>query len=143
MSRVYIDSNVFFYAKIMDKSYGPSCSAVLRSISSKGLDASTSALVPIEVANALTKYGLGREVAAEVRAILSLPMEVYPVEPSDVREGAEVYGESDRSPYDCVHTAIMRRYGIANIVSADRDFDRIKGVRRLDPKSLSDSRTNG
>lgn len=139
MSKVYIDSNVFFYAKIMDKSYGQPCSAVLRSLSSGRLEGSISALVPLEVSNALKKYRLSREIVGEVRAILSLPMEVYPVEPSDVREGAEIYGESEGSPYDCVHAAIMRRYGINEIVSADKDFDRIKGLKRLDPKSFSSS----
>jgi predicted nucleic acid-binding protein len=113
---------------------GQSCSAVLQSVSSGRLKASISALVPLEVANALRKYRLGREVVGEVRAILSLPMEVYPVEPSDVSEGAEIYGEGEGSPYDCVHAAIMRRYGINEIVSADKDFDRIKSVKRLDPK---------
>lgn len=121
----------------MAESYGQSCSAVLRSVSSGRLEASNCAQVPVEVANALKKYRLGREVVEEVRAILSLPLEVYSGEPADVGEGTELYAESEGSPYDCVHAAIMRRYGIKEIISADKDFDRIRWLKRLDPKMFS------
>lgn len=137
MSRVYIDSNIFFYARIMDKSYGESCSSILRSISAGKINASISTLVPIEVVNALRKYRLNRSVAAEVRAIMSLPIEIHPVEASDVTDAVEVHEESGGSPYDCVHVAIMKRHDMNVIVSADRDFDRIGGLRRVDPKTFS------
>ena len=71
MAKFYIDSNVFFYAKIMDRVFGGPCSEILRSLASGTLEASTSALVPVEVANALRKYGRSKDVAQEVRAIHS------------------------------------------------------------------------
>lgn len=37
---------------------------------------------------------------------------------------------------DCVHAAIMKRAGITDIISADKDFDKITWIRRLDPKSI-------
>jgi hypothetical protein len=135
MARLFIDSNVFFYAKIMDRVFGEPCSEILGSIASGDVQASTSALVPIEVANALRKFGLAKEVADEVRAIFSLGLEVYPIDPTDVRDAAEIYADSGISPYDCVHAATMRRNGIGEIISADREFDRITWLRRLDPVS--------
>lgn len=137
MPKLYLDSNVFFYAKIMDRVFGKSCSTVLRRVVSNELEASTSVLVPIEVANALRKYGLTKEVADEVRAIFSLGIEIYSIDAADAREAAEIYSESNISPYDCLHAAIMRKNGLKEIISADKDFDRLTWLKRLDPRSMA------
>ena len=136
MARAYIDSNVFFYAKIMDRVFGQSCSSVVRDIASGKLQASTSALAVIEVANALRKYGLVKDVANEVRAIFSLGLEVYSVDGPDVQEAAEICEQAGISPYDCLHAAVMKRNGLDEIVSVDREFDKITWLRRLDPKLM-------
>ena len=136
MPRVYLDSNVFFYAKIMDRVFGKSCSNVLRKVASGTMEASTSALVAVEVANALRKYGLSREVTAEIRAIFSLGIDVYHLDATDVQEAGEIFGEAKIGPYDCAHAAIMRRNGLKEIISADKEFDQLKWLKRLDPRSL-------
>lgn len=136
MAKLYVDSNVFFYAKVGDRVFGESCAAVLRRIASKEIEAAASGLVPIEVANALRRYGLAKEVVGEVRAIFSLGIEVLPVEAADVRDAAEIFGEVGVSPYDCLHAATMRKNALSEIISADREFDRIGWLKRLDPRSL-------
>ncbi len=140
MESVYIDSNVFFYAKIMDNVYGRSCAGLLRRIVSGQLKSSISTFVPIEVANALMKYGLKDEVSTEVRAIFSSGLDVYPIEEADVREATELYKEVKVSPYDCVHAAVMKKHGLKEIISADKDFDRFTWLKRTDPKSLAQVR---
>jgi predicted nucleic acid-binding protein len=50
-----------------------------------------------------------------------------------VRLGDHHAGVSAR---DLVHVAVMRRLGMDRLVSADRDFDRIEGVERLDPADV-------
>jgi len=42
------------------------------------------------------------------------------------------------STKDLVHAAVMQRHGIARIVTADRDFDRVPDVERLDPARLAE-----
>lgn len=121
----------------MDRVFGEPCSRVLRRIASNELEASTSALVPIEVANAMRKYGLSGEAEAEVRAIFSLGIEVFSIEPSDAREAGEILGETHMSPYDCLHAVVMRRNGLNEIISADKDFDRLRWLKRVDPRSIS------
>lgn len=138
MPRVYLDSKVFFYAKIMDRVFGKPCSNVLRKVASGAIDASTSALVAVEVANALRKYGLAREVTAEIRAIFSLGIDVYYLDATDVQEAGEIFGEANIGPYDCAHAAIMRRNGLKEIISADKEFDKLKWLKRLDPRSLEE-----
>jgi len=98
----------------------------------------SSDLVAVEVANALRKYGLAKEVTAEVRAIFSLGLEVYRLDATDVREAAEIFLEAYIGPYDCAHAAIMRRNGLKEIISADQEFDKINWLKRLDSRSVED-----
>jgi predicted nucleic acid-binding protein len=133
---VYLDSNVFFYAKIMDGVFGKACAKVLKSVQSGETKGSISALVPLEVANSMAKYGLGAKAADEIRAMFSLGLVVHPLEGTDSREVAEVIEETGASPYDCAHAVVMKRHGIREIVSADRDFDKFEWVRRIDPRAF-------
>ncbi len=136
MGRLYVDSNVFFYAKIMDKVFGMSCAEILRKLAAGESQASASTLVPIEVANALRKYGRGKDVAQELHAINSLGIEIFVIEVVDVREAAEIYDKVGISPYNCVHAAVMKRNGLDQIVTADKEFERIEWIKRLDPRNF-------
>lgn len=131
---VFIDSNVLFYAKILDGEYGDSCAEILGRIEKGELEAATSSLVVVELANALRKYGLDDEVKDVVDAVFSLEMQVFEVDSWDVRTAARIYHQFQVSPYDCVHAAVMKKAGIVGIISADQDFDRIEWVTRRDPK---------
>ncbi len=68
-----------------DKEYGESCVKILRKIERGEIKAATSALVIVELANALRKYGLSREVKAVADAIFSLGIQVLEVDPVDDR----------------------------------------------------------
>ena len=133
MPKYYIDSNIFFYARIMDKRYGEPCSKILRGIFRGEIEAVTSVLTPIEVANALRKYGVSREeVRNSIDAMLSLDMEIYEIDRIDIAEAIRISEEFDISPYDAVHVAIMKKAGVTRIISADKDFDRVTGIERIE-----------
>ncbi len=132
----YVDSNIFFYAKIMDREYGPSCAEVIRSIHDGRTTAAVSTLVALEVANALRKFGLGREVRDTVDSIFSLRMQVASLEQSDLRNAINTFHKYLISPYDCAHVAMMKRLGAQALISADKDFDKITGITRRNPKSF-------
>ncbi|MFQ5711685.1 MAG: type II toxin-antitoxin system VapC family toxin [Candidatus Geothermarchaeales archaeon] len=134
MQTYFIDSNVFFYAKILDREYGEACVKILRGIAEGEIRAATSALIIIELVNALRKYGLGKEARGVVDATFSLDIAIYEVDPTDVRIAMKIFDEFEISPYDCVHAAVMKRVGTNYIISADKDFDEIKWLKRLDPK---------
>jgi len=133
----FIDSNVFFYAKMLDRKYGDACAKVLDKIVRSELEAVTSILVVIELANALRKYRLSDEVKDVVNAVFSLDIRVFEVDSLDVRTAAGIFNEFRISPYDCVHAAVMRKAGIVDIISADKDFDKIAWIKRLDPKLVT------
>ena len=133
----FIDSNIFFYAKIMDRKYGAACARILRWIDSGDIAAATSALAIIEVANALRKYGLSDEVKNVIDAMLSLEISILQVDSTDVRRGVDIFNISRISPYDCIHAAVMNKAGIKEIISADKEFDKVAAITRLDPLQLS------
>lgn len=137
MVAYFIDSNVFFYAKMLDRKYGDACAKVLDKIVRGELEAVTSTLVVIELANALRKYGLSDEVKDVVNAVFSLDIGVFEVDSLDVRTAAGIFNEFRISPYDCVHAAVMRKARIVDIISADKDFDKIAWIKRLDPKLVT------
>jgi predicted nucleic acid-binding protein len=133
----FVDSNVFFYAKIMDKEYGRSSAEVLRKIQEGELTAATSVLVILEVANALKKFGLAKEVKDTVDSIFSLSMMIVNLDDSDTRNAIDIFHRHRISPYDCAHVAVMKHAEISNIISADKDFEHIPGIQRRDPKRIS------
>ena len=136
MAVYFIDSNVFFYSKILDREYGDSCANVLGKIEKGEIDAVSSTLILVELANALRKYGLSDEVKKVIDAVLSLDIRVFEVDSLDVRAATSIFSEFRISPYDCVHAAVMKKAGISEIISADKEFDRIDWIRRRDPKSI-------
>jgi uncharacterized protein len=130
----FVDSNVFFYAKIRDKKYGDACAEILRRLTGNQLTGATSTLAILETSNALRKYGRPDEIEDEVTAIYSLPITIHELLNMDIRLATEIQSKTKVSPYDCAHAAIMKRNGITTILSADaHHFDHIPGIKRIDP----------
>lgn len=62
---------------------------------------------------------------------------IVPVSVADVLGAADsVARYADLSARDLIHLSVMRRLGSTRIVSADRDFDRVPDVTRLDPTEV-------
>jgi hypothetical protein len=137
MEPVYVDSNVFFCAKIADPRYGEACARIIEDIAGGRLRAVASTLVVLEVASALRKYGLKRAVVDEINAICSLGITLDPLDESVVGRAGEIHHETQMHPYDCAHVATMRKLGVTEILSADKDFDKVSGILRIDPKSYA------
>jgi hypothetical protein len=65
-------------------------------------------------------------------ALLGLVDEVLPVDRESVMDAwAELAARWSLSARDALHVAVMRRHGIAEILSFDRGFDSVPGLRRL------------
>lgn len=79
-----------------------------------------------------------RERAIEVaEAAMALVGRVLSVEENDTRSTlALLRSVRDLSSRDALHAALCLRYE-SPIVSADRDFERIPGLRRIDPNDVS------
>lgn len=66
------------------------------------------------------------------QALLGLVDEVFPVTLADTEAARDLLLAADTlSARDALHVAVMRRQGVATILSFDRGFDQVPGVERL------------
>ena len=82
---------------------------------------------------------MGRYVLA--RFVTLMRGRTEPVYPQDLDVAIELANLDTRAgARDLVHVAVMRRVGVELIVSADRGFDQIPDVTRLDPLDVDEWR---
>jgi predicted nucleic acid-binding protein len=65
---------------------------------------------------------------------------VLPLQGRDVLDAVDLGAARERglSSRDLTHLAVMQRHGIERIATADKDFDRLPDVERLDPARLAE-----
>lgn len=129
----YIDTNIWIYAIIAHPKYGEKCREILEKIEAEKLKAVTSTQVLSEVAGVLySKYGV-KDTTPQLNAILSYPMEVYIVHPDTIRVAAEYARDYEIVPYEGIHIASAIEHSLRNILSADKELDKVEFIRRIDP----------
>ena len=69
-------------------------------------------------------------IRAAWKTMRDLVDEVFPVEVDDVEAARRLVVSSRLTARDALHVAVMKRRGVAEILSFDRDFDGLPGVRR-------------
>lgn len=64
------------------------------------------------------------------KALRELVDEVYPIELEDVEATRRLVVSTRLTARDALHVAVMKRRGVAEILTFDTDFDGLQGVRR-------------
>ena len=64
------------------------------------------------------------------KALRELVDEVYPIELEDVEATRRLVVATRLTARDALHVAVMKRRGVAEILTFDTDFDGLQGVRR-------------
>ena len=65
-------------------------------------------------------------------ALLGAVDDVFPVTVENVTSAREILlGWPGLSARDAIHVAVMRQHGVEEILSFDRGFDHVSGIRRL------------
>lgn len=129
----YIDTNIWIYAMIAHPKYGEKCKEILKKIEAKTVEAAISTQVLGEVAGVLySKYKV-KDTTSQLNAILSYPINIYIVHPDTIRVAAEYARDYGITPYDGIHVALAAEYNVTDIISADKEFDKIDLIRRIDP----------
>lgn len=70
------------------------------------------------------------------RDILRYPLTILAVTEADIRLAVDLfdtYHSVGVGPRDAIHAATMRNNGVSQLISADRDFDHLDFVTRIDP----------
>lgn len=135
----YLDTNVIIYAVENHPKYGAKCRKILEDLEAGKLEVCCSSLVLVEVMSALVKInkilrGRGErelDIRKNIDAILSLPIRWLEVSPMLIRRASEC--EYPVSGVDYVHLASMELNGVENVISADKELDKVVWVKRIGP----------
>jgi len=134
---VYVDTVVFMYAFGAESPWRDECRKFLRDASTGALSTVTSVETLQEFLHRYRVIGRGDQLEAAFSGVSACVRAVLPVTIGDVQEartlGATLGEAAAVLARDLVHAAVARRHGVSTIVSYDRGFDLIPGVRRITP----------
>ncbi len=138
----FIDTNVPIYAAGRDHPLKRPCSQILILAAEHAGAFVTSAEVLQELLHRYLALGIWQQGREAFRRFADIMVgHVAAIEPEDVVRAAELADTSlGLSGRDLLHTAVMQRLDVSRIISADADFDRVAGIRRLAPTAIDDWR---
>jgi len=133
---IVVDTTVLVYAVGADHALAAPCRELVRRIGEEWLRATTTAEVLQEFAHVRARRR-GRPDAVELtRQYHTLFTPLLRIEPDDLDAGLDVFlGHDEVGAFDAVLAGAARRRGATALVTADRGFDAVPGLRVLDPAS--------
>lgn len=132
-----IDTNVFIYAVGEPHVYKESCATLMAKLET-GEEAAN---IDSELLQEILYYFWRRRRHGEGaglfdRLVAGFP-DAFPITVAEVRRARELLGAQPLiEPRDAIHAAVVLTHGLEGIISADRGFDAIPGIRRFDPIEL-------
>lgn len=136
--KVFVDANVFMYLVGRDADLRQRCRSTLRDLVERQVALVTSAEVLQELLHRYSALNRIDTARAVHDAAIRICAEILPVteqHTSSVLDLLQRHGQL--SARDALHVATMESWGIRRILSADRDFDRLDAVERIDPATLA------
>ncbi len=137
--RVFVDVNVPMYAAGVDHPYKDACIWVMSELVMDRWQGETDTESLQEI---LHRYGargrtdIGLQVVAHMRAVVD---HIHPIGDHTMRLTERNFARftpGGMQARDCIHLAVMQEQGISQIITADRHFDNLPGITRLDPLAL-------
>ena len=128
----FIDSNVFLYTLIGSPKADYETSRTILKRVEGGEEAVTSLAILQEVVDWLEYNGRKREVELFLTAVNSYTrMRKVSNRWRDYPKASTEAGKAAIDFVDALSLAVMRREGIGEVYSNDKDFDRIAGIKRV------------
>jgi uncharacterized protein len=141
VTRAFVDTNVPLYAVGGEGPRREPCRRVLTGIARGEIDGWTNVQVLQEVLHRClqaARAGQPEALSGYDDFLTLFPGRVIPIDANDLARARELSHEHEELPSaDLVHLATMERHEIGSIITADRHFDGIKGLERLDPAKLA------
>jgi len=132
----FLDVNIFMYAAGSPHPYKDPCIRILSDVETGALVAAVNTEIFQELLYRYSHIKLADKGVQLCRDILKYPFTILPVTEADIRLAIDLF-DSHRvvglKPRDAIHAATMQNNGISQLVSADRDFERLDFVTRIDP----------
>ncbi|HEX6255660.1 MAG TPA: type II toxin-antitoxin system VapC family toxin [Euzebyales bacterium] len=134
MTRVLVDTNVFLYARGRAHDYREPCRAVLRAAAAGSIRLEASVEVVQEFAHVLIRRGVDRSSAVAQAQEVNAQCLLHAFDEDVLTRALTLVADySTLGMRDAVHAATALGADIAQVVSADRIFDGVEGITRVDP----------
>jgi len=136
MKKIFLDVNVFMYAAGKQHKYKTPCVKILTALENGDLEAVVNTEIFQELLYRYYYINLSDKGILLCQNILKYPVIILPVTEDDIKLSIELfnsYKTTGLKPRDCIHAATMKNNGITTIISADKDFDEIDFLKRIDP----------
>lgn len=134
----YIDSNIFIYPVIYDEdaiSESKNCKSFLLKIASGGVEAYTSVITWDEVTWIVRRIlGVEASVALGSKFLRFPNLKILGIRKTTILKAQEVMEKYGLRPRDAIHAATAIENKITTIVSYDRGFDSVSGLKRIEPQ---------
>lgn len=134
----FLDTSVILYAAGAAHEYKKSCAAIIEQIAGNELEVCTSVEVLQEIVHRYTRLNKKRE-GIQVARNLSELIQILPLDEAAFARALKILEQCDVDTRDALHAAVALHFEIANIISADRHFDLIQGITRIDPITFQPS----
>lgn len=135
MALPFLDTNIILRHLLQDHAdHSPRATAYLGRVERREVRVRTSDAVVLEAVFTLQRhYGRGKaEIRDALLPLLELPGIVLPGK-GRLPRIFELYIELNLPFADAYHAALIEHLRLEEIVSFDRDFDRVEGLRRIEP----------
>lgn len=133
----YVDSCIFIYAALYSDSNGKSARSFLEKATQKNIEIFTSSLTFDEVMWKVKNHTSLDEAISVGKAMLNMPnLMIIDVSAKIISDSLELMEKYKLHPRDAIHTACALNSSIFTIISEDKDFDKVKGIKRIGIKSL-------
>ena len=132
-----IDANVFIYARGAPHPYREACRHVLAEIQAGREEANVDTEVLQEIVYVYWYRKHLEEGLAYLDRLLVLFPAPVPVTGDTIAAARDILAAHPQlEPRDAIHAAVVVNHGLEAIISADRAFDQISEIKRLDPLEL-------
>lgn len=133
MTRLFIDTNIPLYAAGMPHALREPAQRVITAIASSKIDAVTDTEVFQEILYRYVRVGERAKGFLVFDSFYRIMLgRILPVDDADTVQARQLLERySSLSPRDAIHAAIALRHDAGDILTADRGFDPVDGLRRV------------
>jgi hypothetical protein len=140
---VFLDTNIIMYAAGTSHPCKAPCVQILADVEAGKLRGAMNTEVLQELLYRYHYLQLAEKGLQLCRTILKFPLTILPVAEPDIHLAMEYYaafGLQSLHPRDAIHAATMKNHGIKRLISADRAFDLLGFLERIDPLNYTSIR---
>ena len=133
-----LDANISIYAEGREHFYREPCRAIMDRVKIRPEEYAVDTEALQEILHVYSSRGETVRGINAVEDLLNLRPVIIPITAAEITAAMHLMQETPGlSARDAIHAAVVRVHGLDGIVSADRGFDRIPGLRRYDPADLA------